>query len=575
MVAFQRSFDDLGRPLSEVTFAVVDLETTGAAPSVAAVTEVGAVKLRGGECLGTFQTLVNPGVAIPPEIVYMTGITNVMVGPAPPIGPVLSSLTEFIGDAVIVGHNVRFDISFLDAELTRRGQSRLTNPVVDTCALARRLVRGEVPDCRLSTLARHFRLDHTPNHRALADALATGDLLHVLLERAGTLGVLGLDDLMQLPRMGGHPQADKLRLTTALPRQGGVYLFLDGTGRAIYVGKAANLRQRVRSYFSTDERRKVGSLLRQAASIQHQTCDGPLHSLALETRLIHRYEPRFNRQAKAWRRYAYVKLTLDERFPRLSVVRRAKPGDGCLYVGPVGSVRAARQVTEAIESAVPLRPCRGRIGRSAAGGAGTSGATPRATHCPDRALGLRACPCTGAVSEEEYRPVVDRLVRGLTVDPEVLLAPLRDRMEMLAGSERFEEAAETRDRAALLTRVLSRQRRIDSLRAAGRIRLRLADGSEADIVEGRVRIDAREVTNQLAASVLGPVEPPDSEWPWPLGLDAVDEVAAVSSWLESNCHKVTLIEAQFGWAQPAPPIPSFEQVAAGSGLPDRLDGRRL
>src|SRR4051812_15428801 len=100
--ALRRSSDDLGKPLSDVRFVVIDLETTGTGPLQSAITEVGAVKLRGGECLGTFSTLVNPGAAIPPEVTYLTGITEAMVVPAPTIDAVLPSLLEFVGDAVIV-----------------------------------------------------------------------------------------------------------------------------------------------------------------------------------------------------------------------------------------------------------------------------------------------------------------------------------------------------------------------------------------------------------------------------------------------------------------------------------------
>src|SRR3984893_9930855 len=199
----QRSLDDLGAPLAQVTFVVVDLETTGGSPQACAITEVGAIKLRGGECLGTFQTLVNPGLPIPPEITYLTGITESMVFPAPKIGSVLPALLEFIGDAVIVGHNVRFDLAFLRAGMARDGYARLTNRAVDTCALARRLVRDEVHDCRLATLAAHFRTARRPTHRALEDAEATGEVLHSLLERAGCLGVLALEDLIDLPAVKG------------------------------------------------------------------------------------------------------------------------------------------------------------------------------------------------------------------------------------------------------------------------------------------------------------------------------------------------------------------------------------
>src|SRR5438552_6073087 len=186
-LAVQRSFDDMGQPLAEVTFCVLDLETTGASSSSCAITEIGAVKVRGGECLGTFQTLVNPGLAIPPAITVLTGITEAMVLPAPMIERVLPTFLEFVGDAVVVGHNVRFDMSFLRAAIDRGGYMRPGNSVVDTCALARRLVRDEVPNLRLSTLADRLRLPPRPEPRACADAIATAHRVHHLLERAGTL----------------------------------------------------------------------------------------------------------------------------------------------------------------------------------------------------------------------------------------------------------------------------------------------------------------------------------------------------------------------------------------------------
>ena len=156
----QRSFDELGTPLFDVTFVVLDLETTGATPKTCEITEIGAVKYRAGELLGTFQTLVNPGAPIPPTITVLTGITQAMVVDAPKVGEALPSLLEFIGGAVIVGHNIRFDMSFLNAAAQRLGYGRLPNRTSDTVALARRLVRTEVRNLRLSSLAKHFPLPH-------------------------------------------------------------------------------------------------------------------------------------------------------------------------------------------------------------------------------------------------------------------------------------------------------------------------------------------------------------------------------------------------------------------------------
>ncbi|MEP6297678.1 MAG: exonuclease domain-containing protein, partial [Ilumatobacter sp.] len=163
----QRSFDELGTPLRDVTFCVLDLETTGGNRDEDMITEVGVVKVRGGECLGTFQTLVNPGRAIPPQIAVLTGLTDVRVAPAPRIEAVLPSLLSFLGDAVLVAHNARFDTGFIQAALQRAERPAWSGTVVDTVHLARRLVRDEVPNCRLGTLASRLRLDHQPSHRAL------------------------------------------------------------------------------------------------------------------------------------------------------------------------------------------------------------------------------------------------------------------------------------------------------------------------------------------------------------------------------------------------------------------------
>jgi DNA polymerase-3 subunit epsilon len=189
-------FDYAAGVLVDETFVVVDLETTGASPFTDAVTEIGALKLRGGELLGTLETLVNPGVPIPPMVTMLTGITEAMVRPAPAIGEVLPAWLEFVRDAVIVGHNVRFDCGFLDAALVMHGYAPMRNAQVDTLALARRLVADEVPNLQLHTLAQHFATEATPVHRAFADASATGEVLHALFERLAGFSVFALEELL-------------------------------------------------------------------------------------------------------------------------------------------------------------------------------------------------------------------------------------------------------------------------------------------------------------------------------------------------------------------------------------------
>lgn len=535
----QTTFDDLGTPLRDVTFCVIDLETTGGSPAEDRITEVGAVLLRGGACLGTFQTLVNPGCRVPPAITVLTGISEAMVLPAPPIERVLPSLLEFWGEAVLVGHNVAFDAGFLRQACRRAGYAFPAVPRVDTAGLARRLLTDEVPNHKLGTLAARLRLDHQPCHRALDDALATGDLLHHLLERAARLGVLGLDDLVGLPRIDRHPQAAKLTLTNGLPRRPGVYVFRDRDGRPLYVGKATNLRRRVRSYFSSDRRRKVAQLLRETVRIDHTVCDGPLEADVLEVRLIAEWRPRFNRQGTGRDRYTYLKLTCNEAFPRLSVVRTRRD-DGGQYLGPLPSSRFAKRVAEAIESSVPLRRCTARpTGR-------------RAAPCAAAQLGVATCPCAGTVSEDDYRALVERTVRGLTTEPELLLAPLRERMAALAHEQRFKEAADVHERAAALSAALERQRRLERLRRAGRVVLETADGGGAELLGGRL---VRSWSGDQPTLDLRTALPDDGGPGGERG--EVDELLCVHRWLEERAGEIRLTHCDEGLASPLPRLPTF------------------
>ena len=561
----QKSFDDAGIPLSEVTFCVLDLETTGGSADDDRITEIGAVKYRGGECLGTFQTLVNPDRAIPPYITVLTGITESMVMPAPRIEAVLPSLTHFIGDAVLVAHNARFDVGFLNAALLRADRDPLSNRVLDTVPLARRLVRDEVPDCKLATLASRLRLAHQPNHRALDDALTTADLLHFLIERASGFGVMGLDDLIGLPRLDTHPLAAKLRLTEDLPRSPGVYLFSDANGRVLYVGKATNLRQRVRSYFSTAEtRRKIGALLRQTHGIHHITTPDPVTAGILELRLIRRLLPHYNRAGTTVDKYCYVRLTTDEEWPRLVVTKN--PSTKGLHIGPLSSRTSARLVIEAIESVVPLRRCTVRMGRNYVPPAD-------APVCSAAQLGVAQCPCSGQADPAAYADIVAFVQRVLTGSPEPLVERLRERIAQLSADLRFEEAAETRDRVNALLAALHRQRAIDALRRAGELRVRLGDVVH-EFTSGVLTAVTRQ--GELFSHFHVPLELDDALRPpeivderLPLDRFAADEVVYVARHLDTTPDAV--VESCHGeWSWPAVNLPSVRRVDRFAGSLDDL-----
>lgn len=200
--SWQPGFDEAGLSLHETTFVIVDLETTGASPTGGnGITEIGAVKVHGGELVGEFSTFVNPGIALPEFITNLTGITDQMLADAPTITEVFPSFLEFVGphsEVFLVAHNAPFDMGFLKAAARATGNSWPKYKVLDTVSLARLLVGyDEINNYKLGTLATFFNTDVAPNHRALDDAKATVEVLHGLLERLGSHDVTTVDNLLQ------------------------------------------------------------------------------------------------------------------------------------------------------------------------------------------------------------------------------------------------------------------------------------------------------------------------------------------------------------------------------------------
>jgi len=511
MFGLQASFDDLSTPLYEVTFCVLDLETTGMSATESSITEIGAVKVRGGETIGEFQTLVDTGGPIPPFIKVLTGITETMLVGAPTIDTALPAFLEFIGDAVLVGHNLRFDLGFLNAATARLDYPKIENPTVDTVALARRLIRDEVRSLKLSTLARHFRSPVTPNHRALDDVLATTHVLHALLERAGSLGVTNLDDLLSLPTARGAPYYSKIKMTESLPRSPGVYVFRDRDGVPIYVGKAADLRARVRQYFYGDTRRSIANMMRELDSIETHTCDTAIEAEVTELRLIHTHRPRYNRRSRPPKTSHFVKVTA-EPLPRLSVVRKVGE-DGLAYLGPFRSKRAADEVVAALWDATPIRRCNARRGSQTG-------------KCAGAQIGVARCPCDGAIDAAEYQEIVDHLLTGLRSEPARLLDPLVERMERLANVQRYEDAAWARDRHDTLARALKTRQTWQALMTAGTIEVEDSRGRRIVIDHGVFVGTPTEGTWNRAT--------PDRPLEVPPSVEAADEVAIIWRWLEAS-----------------------------------------
>jgi DNA polymerase III subunit epsilon len=543
----QQSLEDLGTPLVNVEFAVLDLETTGGSPATDQITEVGVVKVCGGEVTGTFHTLVNPRMPIPPMITALTGITNAMVANQEPIEVVLPCLLEFLGDAVLVAHNASFDTRFLQAALHAHAYPPLESKVVCTARLARILLpRDEIPNVKLASLAHYLRADTQPCHRAFTDAKATVDVLHALLERAAGFGVLALNDLLTFPKIRTQQRHSyrKIHLTDVLPRSPGVYLFRGRNNEVLYVGKAGkDLRGRVRSYFSGDGRAKVEELLDALVSIDHIVCANDLEASVREVSLIQRYRPHYNRRSRDPERfYCYLKLTRD-RWPRLSIVRKLLD-DGAHYLGPFTSTAQAELVKDAIEDALPLRRCTQAIG-----------ARKRVPACVLLELGRCLGPCTGEADADQYAGHIATLTRCLDGgDPELLLTPLRQKMQSYAADQRYEQAALMRDRLEALSRALDDRRRIATICAAGELVLAKPHprGREITVLRHGQLVSVTVVPTGGAIQLTHRVPGQDPEpITGPPPRHRVDEIRLVARWLDQVAGEAELVAVSGTFASPA------------------------
>ncbi len=569
----QPTFDELGTPLAQTTFCVVDLETTGGSPvGGAGITEIGAVRVCGGVVTGEFQTLVNPGEPVPAFIAVLTGITNEMVAGSPRIAPVLAAFFEFARGCVLVAHNAPFDIGFLKAAT---GASQLSWPgfgVIDTVVLARRvLARDEVPNCKLSTLAPFFKATTMPEHRALADARATVDVMHGLFERLGPLGVHTLEELATYNARVSSVQRRKRHLAEKMPSEPGVYLFTDAAQRVLYIGTSGNLRRRVRSYFTGSETRsRMGEMVGLAQDVTGIACATRLEAQARELRLIAAHKPRYNRRSKFPEKMVWLKLTV-EPFPRLSVVRSVTDDDAS-YLGPFGSRKTAEKVATAIHEATKIRQCTPKLSRH-----------PGGTACALAQMDRCLAPCDGSITIEVYASEVDAVAAAMARDPRILVGTLMSRIRRLAGQDRFEEAGTHRDRMSAFVEAAARTQRLRAIAGCPQIvaARRLDEGGwEVHVIRhGRLAAAGRTLPGEPPMPLIDTlvdsaetVTPPVP--PTPAGT--VEEAELIIRWLDQP--GVRLVEVEGEWSCPVTGAGSLrgwiERAYAGDELLSQSAGHQ-
>lgn len=549
------TIDDVGTPLHTVPFCVVDLETTGGRADDLGITEVGAVRVQGGEVVGEFQTLVNPRRPIPSFVSVLTGITNSDVAAAPVLESVLPAFLEFSRDCVFVAHNAPYDMGYLRAACEAFGYRWSPRAVIDTARLGRAVVkRDEIRNHKLATLAAYFHTSTTPNHRALDDARATVEVFHGLLARIGSVGVTTLEDLTGYSSRVSDSVRRKKHLADGLPAAPGVYIFNGPKDETLYVGTSTNIRNRVRSYFTASEQRtRMAEMVSLATGVTPLVCASPLEAAVRELRLIAERQPRYNRRSRHPERRRWLKLTV-EAAPRLSLVKA--PADdlhrGAAYLGPL-SRSSAQAVSEVLQVALSLRTCQERL----------SIKRPR-TPCSMYGLGRCCAPCAGPEGMAEYGEVATRARSAFVSDAGLVVEPVLQRLGELSGAQRYEEAATLLSNLRTFLRVADGTMQRQALREAGEIVAGEIEGDTpvvhvirygrlAGAARGRPGSSVSDVAQAALATATSVTEP---SGPGPACL--TEEADAVLTWLRKP--GVRILQVSQPWALPVGSAARFERA---------------
>jgi len=539
---------DIGQPLSQTTFVVVDLETAGGKPVDAGITEIGAVKVRGGEVVGEFRTFCAPGVPIPAFISVLTGITDHHVADAPSVATAVREFLAFAGfdsgdNPVLVAHNSPFDVGFLKAACIKFDIDWPKPPVLDTVVLARKILRkDEVRNRKLATLANYFRAPVSPTHRALDDARATVSVLHGLIERVGNLGVHDLEGLQTFNGPATEKRRRKRYLADGLPELPGVYIFYDGNNRPLYVGTSTSIRKRVMSYFTAAETRpRMTSMVELAQRVDAHVCATSLEAAIRELRMINELRPTYNFRSRNPEKTTWVTMT-DERFPRLSLSRQSTlPDSQRVAIGPFTNGSSAELAMHAIYQVTDLRQCKERI-------------TSKTSISPCVLYEMKRCiaPCLTGGETVGYENIVSDVNYILKGDSSSASSKLMGRIQDLVSDEKFEDAAVIRDRMHALEDGVHRSSRLRQITS-----IPLVIAAELNALGGW---DIHAISHgRFAAGIVAP--PGEDPKPFVLKLKSmipsdiglptlVSEIELVLKWLGNGVTRLVEISDGHTWLHP-------------------------
>lgn len=437
-------------PLDEAEFCVVDVETTGMSASSSRIIEIGLVRIKNLEITDTFRTFLNPGSEIPYFITKLTGISNSDVYDAPFFDEMAGQIKDFIGDAILVGHNLQFDLAFLRRAFSDCYYEPVENQLLCTLKLSRK-VFPQLSSKSLSSVTKHLSIRHKNVHRALGDATVTAKVLikiiHQLREEkdfSTVSDIMGFQSSTLASQKSDYTLIKKKLAGdyARLPDSPGVYFFRDSKDQVIYVGKAKSLKKRVRDHFSGSAARKSKKIVRAASRLGFEVTNSEVTALLAEAELIKIHNPVFNSQLKKYGQNYFIRINSQTDFPYPEYSYKFD-FDGNDYFGPYTKRDTVQTMLRLVESAFMLRECSERTFLKS-----------KACYLSEIERCLAPCILNNDINNlhiaEDYQKELSRVYEFLSGKSQEAVNRLISKMKMLSERQKFEDAAQIRDMIQLV-----------------------------------------------------------------------------------------------------------------------------
>jgi DNA polymerase-3 subunit epsilon len=437
-----KNIEIINIPFEKAEYSVFDFETTGTSARFDKVIEIGAVKVKNGKIVDTYQSFINPGRTIPEFITNLTGITNNDVQNAPYFEDIIQDLINFFGDTILTAHNLQFDYSFLKNEFQSAGIELIDNPSICTLRLARK-VYPNLKSKSLGSLTSHLKIMHKNVHRGLGDATVTSKLLlkmfKHLREEYNVETVSDLINFQSFPSSKKSFRIIKKKLASdfvSMPDKPGVYFFKDKNEQIIYIGKARNLTKRVKNYFSNTAPRKSKEIVRRAVRLGYYETKSEMTALLTEAELIKVHSPRFNSMLKKYSNHYFLKIGRKNKFAKVTVTSKFD-FDGNDYFGPYNRRETAARLKEIIDRTFLLREC-------------TEKDFKKKKKCYLADIERCLAPCVDNSAAKEYEDELNKAYEFLSGQNQSAVNRLLNKMKKFAERQKYESAAEIRDLVNLI-----------------------------------------------------------------------------------------------------------------------------